>query len=376
LNEIDRPQLSLSPYSSPRDVQAEFARLGLPERFCHVPFSTLILEPDGTVGSCRMKGSQYIVGDLKTHTLEEIWNGPILSEWRRQFLAGEPVICKSEVRSNGCHLCPDYNALLSHVTPAIQQTETPLRLAVNINGRCNLQCKMCHIWKLPNGLYDEWGLWPKIESLVGRVREIELFSGEPFIQSDTYRLIDLVSEKNPDCAWTFTTNGHWVLNDKIISALDKIRIKHVTVSLDSVVPETYARIRKGGRLDFVLKNLDRLIAYDRSRRERGLTGLSLRLSFCVQRDNWRELASFHEFGMKMKLPVFRAFVHEPEECSLLTLPDHEKESIIEWYAENLTPEQLIHSRRVLVPLLDSLPKLARAACLLKFRHRSGEIGEA
>ena len=58
----------------------------------------MILEPDGTVGSCRVKGTDFSVGNLKDNTLQEIWNGPTLTEWRRQFLDGKPEFCDKEVR--------------------------------------------------------------------------------------------------------------------------------------------------------------------------------------------------------------------------------------------------------------------------------------
>lgn len=362
-----------SPYKSGQEVSAEFSRRGFGPDFCHVPFTTLILEPDGTVGSCRMKGTKFIVGDARENSLEEIWNGPRIREWRRQFLEGDVEFCKKEVRCNGCHLCPDYNALLPHVNAAEVQSRGPLRLGLNLNGKCNLECRMCTIWQEPNGRYDEMGLWPKIEEMAAKVREIELFSGEPFIQKDTYRLIDRISVINPECEWTFTTNGHWVLNDKIKESLDRIRVKHLTVSIDSLLPEGYERIRRKGRLQVVSENLDRLIEYDRDRVARGLSSLNMKVTFAIQRENWREIGAFHDFGVEKNLPVFRAFVHRPLDCSLLTLPDTEKEEILGWYARHLNREQLLHSRRVILPILDSLPRLARAHHLVELGGRMGAV---
>jgi cyclic pyranopterin phosphate synthase len=355
-------------FDSPLEVAKEFQARGLPARFCHVPFTTLILEPDGTVGSCRMKGTLFTVGDLRHQTPDEIWNGPKLREWRRQFLQGDPVFCQKEVRCNACHLCPDYNSLLPVTEAREELSSGPLRLGLNLNGRCNLECQMCHIWKEPNGLYDEWGLWPKVLEMASKAKEIELFSGEPFIQKDTYRLIEALSQSNPDCLWTITSNGHWILTDKIKEALDKIDVKHLTISMDSLNPETYAKIRRKGRLQMVLDNLKRLQEYDHSRLERGLPSLSLRISFAVQKDNWKELGDFHEFGKKMNLPIFRAFVYEPKSCSLLTLSPSEKEELLDFCRNTLTKEQWLHSRRAIVPVMDSLPAVDRARHLLEFRE--------
>src|SRR5579885_2048245 len=63
--------LESRPFSSAKQVTEEVTRRGLPATFCHVPFTALILEPDGRVGSCRVKGTEFSVGNLKTQTLEE-----------------------------------------------------------------------------------------------------------------------------------------------------------------------------------------------------------------------------------------------------------------------------------------------------------------
>ena len=359
----------LQTFATPQSVANEFKKRGLPDNFCHVPFSTLILEPDGHLGSCRNKGTEFVVGDLQTQTLEEVWNGPVMRQWRREFLDGQPVICKTEVRHMGCHLCPRYNSLLPKVVPEEIQSRPPIRLALNLNGRCNLECQMCHIWQMPNGFYDRAGLWGQIERFIEFIQEVELLSGEPFIQKDTYRLIDLISRKNPECRWVITTNGHWRLNDHIRAQLDRIRLRDLIMSIDSLNPDTYAKIRKKGDLSIVLANLDSLIEYDQDRLRRGLGSLNLRITFLIQRDNWRELGEFHEFAKAKKLEIFRTFLYEPEDLSLLTLPVIEREQILETYVNELSREQLLHSRRTVLPLLDSLPVISRARLLMKMRDK-------
>lgn len=356
-------------FSSSKEVSEEVASRGLPPNFCHVPFVSLILEPDGRVGSCRIKGTEFPVGNLNTETLEEIWNGPKIREWRREFLSGNVQMCKKEVRHTRCHTCPEYNSLLSEVVPSEYQVQPPRRLALNLNGHCNLECRMCHIWKEPNGLYHSRGWWKQVEGWIDGIHELELLSGEPFIQRDTYKLIDLVSEKNPECLWSITTNGHWKLTDSIRASLDKIKFKHLIVSLDSLEPETYRKIRKGGELSIPLSNLDRLLEYDETRLARGLGGLNIHLSFLIQKDNWHEIGAFHDFAKRKKTDIFRIFLYEPEVHSLLSLTEEEREKIVEHYFTKLTYEQLTSSRRAFLPLLDSLAPLARAYLLSEFRNR-------
>lgn len=358
-----------SPFNTAQEVEVAVAKMGMPPNFCHFPFVSLLLEPDGRVGSCRIKGTEFPVGNLNTHTLEEIWNGPVIREWRREFLSGNVLKCKTEVRHERCHTCPEYNAVLPEVVPAEYQTRAPLRLALNFNGHCNLECRMCHIWREPNGLYDKMGWWKQVEEWATGIRELELLSGEPFIQKDTYRLIDFISEKNPTCQWSITSNGHWHLSNKIKSSLDKIKFKHLIISIDSLDPMIYPKIRTKGTLSIVLDNLERLIQYDQSRIERGLDSLNIHLSFLVQQDNWHEIGEFHEFAKRKQLKVFRIFLYEPEQFSLLSLPEVEREKILEYYCKHLTPEQLKHSMRIYLPLLDSLNPLAKSFFLLEINKK-------
>ncbi len=356
-------------YSSARDVAAEFEARALPKNFCHVPFAALILEPDGRVGSCRMKGTEFTVGNLNDNTLEEIWNGPTLRQWRREFLSGDVKMCKSEVRYKGCNTCPEYNSLLPSIDPSEVQTKSPLRIALNLNGKCNLECRMCHIWKEPNGLYDKNGWWDQVAGWVKTVHEIELLSGEPFIQKDTYRLIDSISESNPDCLWTITTNANWKFNDHVRRALDKIKFKHLTVSIDSLDFETYPKLRKNGDLAQLLETVDRLIEYDKTRIARGLGSLNIHVCFLVQKDNWQEMARFHEYGAAKGVDHFLIFLFEPLDYSLLSLSEAEREEILRFYTRTLSREHLNLSRKVFLPLLDSLSPLAKAEHLLEFQRR-------
>jgi cyclic pyranopterin phosphate synthase len=326
-----------------------------------------MLEPDGRVGSCRVKGTEFPVGNLNKNTLEEIWNGEFIRQWRREFLSGEVQKCSKEVRHSRCHTCPEYNALLPYVEAKEYQTKPPLRITLNLNGKCNLECKMCHIWAEPNGLYDKNGWWDQVAEWVKSVKEIELLSGEPFIQKDTYRLMDSISVTNPECLWSITTNANWKLNDKIRSTLDKIKMKHLIVSIDSLDPEIYSKIRKNGNLAQLLQTVEDLLEYDQDRMARGLGSLNMHVVFLVQQDNWHELKSFHEYASTRKVDLFFIFLYEPAQLSLHALPETEREKILLFYLQTLSREQLNRSRKIFLPLLDSLSPLARSNCLIEFQ---------
>lgn len=196
-----------------------------------------------------------------------------------------------------------------------------------------------------------------------------MLSGEPFIQPDTYRLINEVSAVNPNCQWTFTTNLHWRLTDKIKSSLDKIIIKNIIVSIDSLNPDVYSKIRKLGDLKFVLKNIDELIKYQDIRIETRKSGLQIRLNFLTQKDNWFELKEIIQFCLNKKIIPFITLLHNPLDFSILNLDHDERIKILNFYFQTLNREELLLTQRVLKPLIRSLNKINYVSFMMLLNDR-------
>jgi cyclic pyranopterin phosphate synthase len=368
-------QKLLSRFEGTKEVLDLFEKESRPKRdFCIVPFTTIILEPNGSVGICRLKGTEYSIGSLKNNTLEEIWNGEIVRNWRKEFIEGNSSICRQEIDFRNCNLCQENNKLY-HDAEITEIQNTPiLKLTANFNGFCNLECQMCHVWKMPNGFYTEENFWePARELIFKSIKEVDMLSGEPFLQKDTYKLFDEVSSVNPDCLWTFNSNFHWKLNEKIKSSLDKVKVKNLIVSIDSLDSENYARIRKKGNLDVVLENLDRVIDYEKTRLERGMTSLGLNLNFLVMKENYHEVEDVFNFCESKDIFPFITFCYEPSEYSLLTFSNEEKKKVLEHFLK-LSDVQIFMLSRVIKPVLMSLEKkIDQANYLLQFKEKSFKL---
>lgn len=349
----------------------KFEEKGLSENFCIVPFTTLQLEADGNVNMCRQKGTEFSIGNIKEKSIAEIWNDSPIKKIREEFLTGNISTCKTDIENKNCNLCTGNNKIFENVELETHQSMPIQRLGFNINGFCNLECQMCHVWKMPNGLYTDENFWNFANNeIFPHLKELELLSGEPFLQKDTYKLINIMSELNPLCKWIFTTNAHWKLNEKIKADLNKIDIRDIIVSIDSVNPSTYSRIRKKGDLNIVLENLDRIIMYNLERKSHGLSEFGLKLNFLIQKDNWKELGEILEFCENKKgVDPFITFLYEPEEFSLLKLTKKEINSIIESYLDNFTSKQVSLSMRVINPLMRALDTLERKKVLLKLTEK-------
>lgn len=294
---------------------------------CPLPFSRLTLNPNGEVAPC-CNLAHYVIGDLRSESLADIWNGEKMRAMRRQHLEGNPVHCAEHIRLQACNereplSVRSWEESLPYPAP---------RLDVNLNGRCNLECIMCSVWKEPNGVFDESRFWTDGPSdIFPHLDALLVKGGEPFIQRDTYRLLDEVSRVNPRCRWSFVTNGQYRFNGAMRAALDKVHIDAVWLSLDSVDPETYARIRLKGRLEVALESLDAFIAYrDGLPPERRF---KLAGAMAVQRENCREVTDFVSFCRAKGIEPSLMLVSYPLEHSILTLEAEAADSLARSYSE-------------------------------------------
>ncbi len=321
--------------------------------FCYVPFTTLILNANGTVSTCRELGTDHTIGNLNTNTIEEIWNGPQIKSLRNEFLTGKIQTCKQHQKNKQCNKLIDNinmksDALINSTVPLNQL----YRLTPDLNGHCNLKCPMCHINTFPNGQYDKLNLWPTLEeNIFPYIKEIDLLSGEPFIQDDTFKLIDKIAMINPGCKWRFTTNAHWQLNDFIKSKLDKINVFYISISVDSIQQIVYKKIRTGN-LDIVLNNIKAIINYNNSRPVN--QQFMIISNFTIQRENWHELKELFNFSEKHSLTSFAQILYEPTPLSILTLPEKDKEQILKEYIKTLDDKQIIKAHRILRAIINSL----------------------
>lgn len=354
-----------------QEVIGHFREKKLPvDDFCLVPFTTIILEPNGSVGICRHKGTKFSMGNIKDESILDIWNGENVRRWRREFLQGEAQICRQEIDHRHCNLCPQNNKLLDDVDFSEYQTRPILKLTANFNGFCNLQCQMCDVWKLPNGLYNEMNFWgPAEKEIFPHLKEIDMLSGEPFLQTDTYRLIDAVSNVNKDCLWTITTNAHWKLNKRIKSYLDKIKLKVLVISIDSLIPEVYHEIRYPGQLSVVLENLDRILEYNKEREERGLGSFDISVNFLIMKNNWKEAESAVDFFSSKGIHPLITYCYEPIEYSLSSLNESQKMEILNFYLESIKEwNKFAMILKVIRPIVDELSAFNKIDVLDRIRQ--------
>ncbi len=176
------------------------------------------------------------------------------------------------------------------------EREYPSRLFVETTSRCNLNCFMC-VKQTPKNGIREGDLapelfqalapaWPHLEALV--LNGI----GEPLLHPRLEEFIRLARREVPaDCWIGFQSNG-LLLNGQRALALVRAGLDRVCLSLDSVSPENFRRVREGGELSAVERALAALAAARREARPE----LQVGVEFVLMRDNLHELPAVVEWA--------------------------------------------------------------------------------
>ncbi len=133
-------------------------------------------------------------------------------------------------------------------------------IRISVTKRCNFGCVYCHDEGLgpiarPRAPHDEEVSPLEVERLVGVAREfgirsVKFTGGEPLVRDDLEQIVARTVEQIADVS--LTTNGSML--ERRAESLRDAGLKRVNVSVDSVDPEAFHRIR-GGALAPVLRGI-------------------------------------------------------------------------------------------------------------------------
>ena len=129
-------------------------------------------------------------------------------------------------------------------------------LRVSVTDRCNLRCVYCMppegVKAAPHGevlTFEEIETVVRAAAAVG-VKKVRLTGGEPLVRRGLEELVKRLSGIPGIDDLALTTNG--ILLPEKATALKDAGLKRVNISLDSLVPERYREITRGGDLSLVL----------------------------------------------------------------------------------------------------------------------------
>ena len=118
----------------------------------------------------------------------------------------------------------------------------PTFASLSLIGRCNSRCLYCGSWKSPfQGPSTDW--WIKVVDQVAAlgVKHLNLSGGEPLLRTDLPVLVARAKKHN--LIVQLSTNG-LLLEKAIFHQSVAAGLDYVTVSLDTLNPRTFSRLRR------------------------------------------------------------------------------------------------------------------------------------
>jgi cyclic pyranopterin phosphate synthase len=133
----------------------------------------------------------------------------------------------------------------------------PRTVRLSLTDRCDLACVYCRPSRSDGYLEKrlEDAAWKAmVQALVqAGVRRVRITGGEPLLHPRVTELVAFVASLGVEDL-ALTTNATQL--DRLAAPLREAGLRRVTVSLDSLVPERFWRITRGGRLDRVLAGVE------------------------------------------------------------------------------------------------------------------------
>jgi cyclic pyranopterin phosphate synthase len=134
-------------------------------------------------------------------------------------------------------------------------------LRISVTDRCNYRCRYCMPpggipWK-PHGEILSLEHLADVAVTAGRLgmRKVKFTGGEPLVRKNIEHLIGLVADSGWYTDVGLTTNGALLTKDKAV-ALRSSGLQRVNISLDSLDPQRFWTITRGGRIDDVLHGIE------------------------------------------------------------------------------------------------------------------------
>jgi MoaA/NifB/PqqE/SkfB family radical SAM enzyme len=273
--------------------------------FCMHPFTGLATRSDGAVMACCRS---HPVGNIQEQTLEEIWNNDTMKRIRKQVLNNErPPECipcfnledqgvESLRQRHTAGVIPEARVnLYPDALDALNDDYTmPFEIPtmeIKLNNLCNLKCRMCHpmdstSWndykeveefyvKEGNFMVEEirklnlikkpyldkfddnpnW--WNSFEKLLPYFRRVEFAGGEPLMDPQHYRILDMLAPYGENIELKYATNGTTtgIKGGRTIHDYwPKFKSIALNVSIDGI-GDSYEYVRGNGKFEDVIENI-------------------------------------------------------------------------------------------------------------------------
>jgi len=277
------------------------------ETFCMHPFTGLATREDGAICACCRS---HPVGFIQQNSLEEIWNNDTMKRIRKSVLTNiRPPECEP------CFSLEDQGVeslRKRHISGAIPEARIKLypnaldalkddysmpfeipTMELKLNNLCNLKCRMCHPmdstswndWSVVKKYYKqennimyaiveehdlenkphldkfqdspEW--WASLEKLLPHFRRVEFAGGEPLMDPQHYRILDMLAPYGHQIEIKYATNLSMLgkSNRTVWQYWPKFKSVAVNVSIDGI-GDSYEYVRGNASWTELVNNIKQI----------------------------------------------------------------------------------------------------------------------
>jgi sulfatase maturation enzyme AslB (radical SAM superfamily) len=332
-----------------------------------LPWIHLHAAPNGDAYPCCHSMNITPVGSVKTHTLQEIWNGEPQRQLRKNMLNEQPSAecrrCYEQDDSGFFSGRKSANKHFGHYINKIDNTDATgysrefemTYWDIRFSNLCNLRCRSCgHVfssqwyqdqaklagpqWKEQNTVLNyagrtETDMWSQLEPHLEFVEQIYFAGGEPLLMQEHYNILEeLLRRGKTDVRLIYNTNfTHTDLKGRSVFEYWK-QFKSVAVgaSLDAM-DERAEYIRKGTDWAVVEQNRREMLKI--------CPNVDFYISATLSIFNALHLPNFHKDWVEKKLIGAQDFnvniLQDPKYYRIDIAPHDYKEKIAQAYQQHL-----------------------------------------
>jgi hypothetical protein len=224
---------------------------------CSWPHSIAVLLCDGrVVCGCADPYAKRVLGDFRTTSIADIWQGPTARQLRADLNGGGAAFC------GDCPLKLPLGADEPVPQRDIEVGPLPGRMYIETTAACNISCfQSCcapetGITRTRQAGMLDWDLFTRaIDEAGPSLGRIDFFNyGEAFLHKRAVEMCEYIKTRFPHVYLYTSTNG-LALTEDTARRLVHSGIDEVTFSIDGASQDTYVRYRQRGHFDKAIANL-------------------------------------------------------------------------------------------------------------------------
>lgn len=235
------------------------------ETFCAFPFNTIFLGPNGGIRPCC--SAREDIGNINNDSLDNILNGDMIKSIRRSIINNQwHPNCSQCERLENMGARTERTSVLDKFDEYKNADENTFKLQkvdIRWSNTCNLSCNYCYEyfssqWANIKGIkinankdIAENSVFSFIEKNKDTIENINLLGGEPLLQKQNHKLLEILNDKN---YYILTNLSVDLTKNQIASKLLDMKFIDWGISFETV-GEKFEYVRHGAEWSIFLNNL-------------------------------------------------------------------------------------------------------------------------